>query len=234
MKKLLKILLLSVCFSQFSFVTISHAGNAVVPDGSGGFFSVNVMSLKESHFRSVIRQQYDFSCGSAALATLLAYHYEDLVTEQDVFKEMYDTGDQEKIKKEGFSLLDIKNYLVKRGYSADGFKTSLDKLASLGVPAIVLINHKGYRHFVVVKGVNTRDVLLGDPAAGVRTIARSEFESMWNGILFLVRNKKNIAQNYFNRKADWNFTEKAPVGMAMNSSDLARVTLMLPGLNDFF
>lgn len=233
MKKYLKKICLFVSVNLLLFATVSHAGNVVVSDVAGGLLSVNAMSLKESRFRSVIRQQYDFSCGSAALATLLAYHYEDSVTEQDVFKEMYDKGDQEKIKKEGFSLLDIKNYLVKRGYSADGFKTSLDKLASLGVPAIVLINHNGYRHFVVVKGVGTRDVLLGDPAAGVRTISRSEFETMWNGILFLVRNKKNIAQNYFNRNADWNVIAKAPVGMAMHSSDLARVTLMLPGVNDF-
>ncbi|CAG0977801.1 partial Lactococcin-G-processing and transport ATP-binding protein LagD, partial [Anaerolineae bacterium] len=182
---------------------------------------------------TVIKQQYDFSCGSAALATLLAYHYEDKVSEQDVFKDMFDKGNQEKIRREGFSLLDIKNYLIARGYRADGFRTSLDKLGSIGVPAIVLINHNGYRHFVVVKGMSEREVLLGDPAAGLKRMARADFEPMWNGILFLIRNKKDVAQSTFNRSGEWSTHGKAPLGMAMANSDLARVTFLLPGRNDF-
>ena len=213
--------------------SLSLAGVVTVPAATGGDFSIKVKSLKELRFRTVIRQQFDFSCGSAALATLLAYHYEDKVNEQDVFKEMFDRGNQDKIRREGFSLLDIKNYLVARGYRADGFRTSLDKLGTIGVPAIVLINHNGYRHFVVVKGLSGREVLLGDPAAGLKRMARADFEPMWNGILFLIRNKKEVAQGTFNRSGEWSANGKAPLGMAMENSDLARVTFLLPGSNDF-
>ncbi|WP_306535134.1 C39 family peptidase [Geobacter sp.] len=213
--------------------SLSLAGSVTVPAATGGTLSVKVKSVKELRFRTVIKQQYDFSCGSAALATLLAYHYEDKVSEQDVFKDMFDKGNQEKIRREGFSLLDIKNYLIARGYRADGFRTSLDKLGSIGVPAIVLINHNGYRHFVVVKGMSEREVLLGDPAAGLKRMARADFEPMWNGILFLIRNKKDVAQSTFNRSGEWSTHGKAPLGMAMANSDLARVTFLLPGRNDF-
>ncbi len=213
--------------------SLSLAGVVTVPAATGGDLFVKVKSLKELRFRTVIKQQFDFSCGSAALATLLAYHYEDKVTEQDIFKDMYEKGNQEKIRREGFSLLDIKNYLGTRGYRADGFRTSLDKLASIGVPAIVLINHNGYRHFVVVKGISQREVLLGDPAAGLKRMARADFEPMWNGILFLIRNKKDVAQNTFNRSGEWSANGKAPLGMALANSDLARVTFLLPGSNDF-
>jgi len=213
--------------------SLSLAGVVTVPAATGGDLSVKVKSLKELRFRTVIRQQYDFSCGSAALATLLAYHYEDKITEQDVFKEMFDRGNQEKIRREGFSLLDIKNYLGAHGYRADGFRTSLDKLAAIGVPAIVLINHNGYRHFVVVKGISQREVLLGDPATGLKRMARADFEPMWNGILFLIRNKKDEAQSTFNRSSEWSVQAKAPLGVALSNSDLARVTFLLPGSNDF-
>lgn len=213
--------------------SLSLAGVVTIPAATGGNLSVRVKSVKELRFRTVIKQQYDFSCGSAALATLLAYHYEDKVSEQDIFKEMFDRGNQDKIRREGFSLLDIKNYLGDRGYRADGFRTSLDKLASIGVPAIVLINHNGYRHFVVVKGISQKEVLLGDPAAGLKRIARGDFEPMWNGILFLIRNKKEVAQSNFNRSGEWSTHGKAPLGMAMTNSDLARVTFLLPGRNDF-
>ncbi|RNC66678.1 MAG: peptidase C39 [Desulfuromonadales bacterium] len=204
-----------------------------MPTPSGGDFIVKVKSIKELRFRNVVKQLSDFSCGSAALATLLTYHYEDAVSEQDVFNEMFDAGNQDRIQREGFSLLDIKNYLVRRGYQADGYKTKLDKLTGIGLPAIVLINHNGYRHFVVVKGVNEKEVLLGDPALGARTISRAEFEPMWNGILFLVRNKKDVAKNYFNSSGEWQVHAKAPVGVVMNSMDLARVTFLLPGRYDF-
>lgn len=224
---------IGVCLLLAITPSLSLAGFVTVPAATGGTLSVKVKSVKELRFRTVLKQQYDFSCGSAALATLLAYHYEDKVSEQDVFKEMYDKGNQEKIRREGFSLLDIKNYLVGRGYRADGFRTSLDKLGTIGVPAIVLINHNGYRHFVVVKGISEREVLLGDPAAGLKRMARADFEPMWNGILFLIRNKKDVAQSTFNRSGEWSTHGKAPLGMALANSDLARVTFLLPGNNDF-
>ncbi|MBW1963176.1 MAG: C39 family peptidase [Deltaproteobacteria bacterium] len=218
-----------------SLVISPPAGAAViaVPGASGGDFTVKVTSLKERRFKTTIRQQYDFSCGSAALATLLTFHYEDPVGEPEVFKAMYDAGNQEKIKKDGFSLLDIKKYLKARGYRADGFRTTLDKLKGVGIPAIVLINHDGYRHFVVLKGVTGSEVLLGDPSHGVRRMPRDWFESMWNGLLFLIRNKLDVATRYFNRKRSWQIHARAPLGMALGNHELANVTWMLRGVNDF-
>ena len=70
--------------------------------GIGGRYAVKVTSLKEARFKATTRQQYDFSCGSAALATLLTYHYGYPVTEQSVFEEMFVRGDQAKIQREGF------------------------------------------------------------------------------------------------------------------------------------
>jgi predicted double-glycine peptidase len=205
------------------------AGSVTVPGIAGGPVRVKVQSMKEARFRSTIRQKFDYSCGSAALATLLTYHYEDPVSEQDVFEEMFLAGDKAKIRKDGFSLLDMKKYLEGRGYTADGYKVGLDQLAAVGIPAITLLNLKGYRHFVVVKGVTKTDVLVGDPSLGGRVIPRDEFQSVWNGILFLIRSNKDVASGYFNRKRDWRVTEKAPLGMALAPGDLSTVTLLAPG-----
>jgi len=209
----------------------AEAGTVTIPGVSGGSFTVNkVTSLKEARYRSTIRQQYDFSCGSAALATLLTYHYQDTVTEPEVFKWMYDNGDQAKIQKEGFSLLDMKNYLAANGYQADGYYAPLDKLADAGIPAIVLVNVKGYMHFVVIKGVTDNKVLVGDPSAGVRIIPRTEFEKTWNGLVFIIRNKNVLTQNNFNRMAEWRGVRgRAPLGVALRNTDLASITMLLPG-----
>lgn len=180
-----------------------RAGVVQVPGAFLGGINVPVASLKELRFKRTIQQQYDFSCGSAALATLLTYHYEDRVREDEVFMAMYKNGDQAKIRREGFSLLDMKNYLERRGYRADGFKMSLDRLRVIGVPAIVLISLHGYKHFTVVKGVTEGEVLLGDPALGCRVMTRTEFEASWNGLLFLVRTRKDVAAKHFNQMTEW-------------------------------
>lgn len=200
---------------------------------SGGDFSINVTSQKEARFKTTLKQQYDFSCGSAALATLLTFHYEDPVSEAEIFKSMYDAGNQDKIRKDGFSLLDIKNFLSRRGYHSDGFRTSLDKFEKVGIPAIVLIDNKGYKHFVVVKGITSTEILLGDPSNGVCRIPRTQFEAMWSGLLFLIRNKNEVARQYFNQENEWKVNQKAPLDLALKRQDLANITWLLPGKNDF-
>ncbi|HAM31954.1 MAG TPA: peptidase C39 [Deltaproteobacteria bacterium] len=198
-----------------------------MPGVGGGGITVNVTSKKESQFRSTMRQRYDYSCGSAALATLLSSGYEDAVSEGAVFQKMYEKGNKEKIRRDGFSLLDMKGYLESEGYQADGFRISLDKLAELGVPAITVLDLKGYKHFVVVKGLTEKEVLVSDPAVGTTVMARPHFEAMWNGILFLIRNRKNVAMNYFNLKADWQVRTKAPIGTAMGITELGAVSNFL-------
>src|SRR5450755_4730462 len=180
----------------------AEAGSVDLPFQIGGAYSVPATSIKEARFSAMVRQQYDFSCGSAALSTLLTYHYRFPVTEQTVFEEMFAQGEQEKIKQEGFSLLDMKRYLEAHGYEADGFEAPLDQLASTGIPAIVLINDSGYNHFVVIKGIRDQRVLIGDPSGGTRAMTQEKFESIWvNQILFIVSNHQDIAG--FNLPADW-------------------------------
>ena len=188
----------------------SPAGRVEIPVQSGGAFSVPVVSMKEQRFQKTLHQQYDFSCGSAALATLLTHHYNFPVSEQDVFREMFTRGDQAKIKKEGFSLLDIKNYLANHGFDADGYVAELDKLSVAKVPAIVLVKEQGYYHFVVVKGLRDGRVLIGDPSSGTRAISRSKFaEIRANNILFVIKNKLEMAQ--FNTDRDWQAAPASPI-----------------------
>ena len=46
----------------------------------------------------MIHQQFDYSCGSAALATLLRFQYHKQTNEAGVFKAMYEVGDQDRIQ----------------------------------------------------------------------------------------------------------------------------------------
>ncbi len=204
-----------------------------LPD-SAGISNVPVRSLQESKYAQVVRQQYDFSCGSAALATLLTFHYGNETAEQDAFGAMYAAGDKEKIATAGFSLLDMKSYLESIGYLADGYQASLDTLEEAGVPAIALINYRGYRHFVVVKGIRNDEVLIGDPALGIKFMSRDEFVSIWdNGVLFIIKNKPETGKEHFNQAAEWTLLARAPLGTALSRDSLAELTVGLPRMGDF-
>ncbi|MBL1264712.1 C39 family peptidase [Methylomicrobium sp. RS1] len=200
----------------------------------GGNYELPVTTFLERRFKTVYKQQYDFSCGSAALASLLTFHYEDIVSERDVFIDMYLNGNQEKIQKQGFSLLDIKRFLERRGYRSDGFKINLAQLVTADVPALTIINNNGYMHFVIIKGVTDQEILVGDPAVGVKAIPRDEFEAMWqNRILFLIYDKSDLAGKHFQDEDEWAFRVKAPLGAGVDRKSLSEFNLLQPYFKDF-
>jgi len=211
---------------------LDQAAALELPMIQGARLQLPATSLKEIRFRSTLRQQYDFSCGSAALATLLTYHYQHPVTERAVFDSMYLHGDQQKIRKQGFSLLDMQRFLATRGFRADGFELPLQKLVEAGLPAIVLVADKGYHHFVVIKGIAGGRILVGDPASGARAMPRSAFEALRVGkLLFVVHGYPGPV--HFNVLAEWRAAPAAPLAQAIGRDSLGSLTLPKFGPGDF-
>lgn len=207
----------------------------VVLDFAGSVYQVPVKSVQERSFQTVMKQQYDYSCGSAAVATLLRYHYDFELDLEGVFQSMYEHGDQEQINTLGFSLLDIKTYLESEGFQSEGFRLALDKfLDEARVPAIVMIQTDGYKHFVVLKGAKDGRVLIGDPASGLKAMSRKQFEAIWEGIFFIITNEAATGREAFNRDDEWALVAKAPLEEGIKPPGLGDFTLSLPGINDFF
>ncbi len=210
----------------------AHAGSLYL-DGigfGGGAASFSVESFQEQKYKSTIAQEHDFSCGSAALATLLTYNYKMPVTEDRVFQSMFNNGDKEIISKSGFSLLDMKKYLDRRGIGSAGFRAPLAKLQEVRLPAIVLINVRGYKHFVVLEGIRNGWVLLSDPANGSGTEQIGVFEAQWSGVFFLILDDVDQAQLTFNTDQKWATAPRAPMDLARYTVDLA--TLAQPAMRD--
>lgn len=228
------VILLSYCVVAVLVAAGPARAGEVSLRAAGIGFSIPVVSLKEARFQTVVKQQYDYSCGSAAVATLLTFHYEKPTNEREVFQAMYDAGDKESIRTKGFSLLDMKNYLKSRGYRAEGYKVLIDKLLKVGVPAIVVINTNGYKHFVVVKGYSPDEILVGDPARGVKIYSRAKFDKVLNDdLVFVVLDHQKMARSHFNQRKDWAVRAKAPFGTALSQHALGNIFINLPGANAF-
>ncbi|KAB1458397.1 bacteriocin resistance protein [Vibrio panuliri] len=192
-----------------------------------------VKSYKEVLFGDVIRQEYDFSCGSAAVASLLTYHYGHPVNEETIFQVMFEQGDQGKIRKSGFSLLDMRNYLETKGFKADGFKVPLSKMQELGVPGITLVNFDGYMHFVVIKGMNNHSVILGDPSRGTIQMKYADFERYYSGIVLLIRNHVDIARNSYISDDNYSLYAPAPVDSGVSRNSLGVFSITLPESGEY-
>lgn len=192
--------------------SIAQAGTVVLP-GLGGDLPVNVTSFQERRFLTVVQQQYDFSCGSAAIASLLTYHYDHPVSEQTVFTSMMAVADETKVRQQGFSMLDMKRYLSDQGFIADGFRMPLEQLReAVRIPLVVLLDMDGFRHFVIVKGISDQEVLVGDPSRGLKVFTYTGFLERWDGIAFVIRSHLPEGRASFNREGEWEQVARAPLG----------------------
>src|SRR5690242_20843147 len=155
----------------------AHAGEVrfggVLPNG--GLYVHPVESMQEAQFRNLVRQHTDYSCGAAALATILRYAYHLDVDEAVVIQGMLGVADEAVVKQRGFSLLDIKHYVESLGMRGRGYRINEARLRTLRVPGLVLMDVRGFRHFVVLKQVRGNTVELADPMLGNRSMNLPDF-----------------------------------------------------------
>ena len=202
--------LVAICTSAGLLWSTAFAGSVMVP-GIGGDVRVDINSYENRRFDSVIRQQYDFSCGSAAVASLLAFHYEDQVTEHDVFVEMLALADEQKVRKHGFSMLDMKHYLEARGYRADGFRMALSGLREkVRLPMIV-----------------------GDPARGLKVYSYAQFSDYWNGTAFIIRSHLEQGRDTFLGEGHWPQVARAPVQKGLDDPSLGHILPYWPSTREW-
>ena len=158
-------------------------------------YAKRVRSLLELRREGVAIQQWDLSCGAATLATLLGGQFGEPVTERQLAASMLGRTDAALVRKRlGFSLLDMKRELARRGYRGEGYgRLSLGDLLGLA-PAIVPLQGPGYSHFVVVRGAAGGRVVVADPAYGNRTMDPERFAAAWRErIAFVARRPDGAA-----------------------------------------
>ncbi len=149
-------------------------------------------TLKELRDQNIVKQQLDYSCGAAALATLISGYYGENTSEKELLDllnaRLSNMSDKEKSRKKlnGFSLLDLKLVAQQKGYKAAGFKLTVDQLKQLSAPVIVFVRPMGYHHFAVLRGISDDRVYLADPGRGNLRMSIARFEEEYGGIIFVL------------------------------------------------
>lgn len=133
---------------------------------------VSIRSWKTLRDERIVKQDLDYSCGAASLATLLNGYYGQNLTEEALLKAM-DKGEGRA------SFDDMVRVLPQFGFRAQGFAASWEQLARLKMPVILYVNHRKDEHFTVLRGISGDTVWLADPSLGNRTYSRAQFLAMW-------------------------------------------------------
>ena len=200
--RLVKLLRLLVFAFGVVGITATTPSAQISVSGNGLRIGVPGASLKRLRDQHVVKQQLDFSCGAAALATLLRYGFNHEVTERQILQDLFNQlSDDEKKTAQGvgFSLLDLQRVARARGYAAEGFRLDRDQLTMLGGPVIVFIEPHGYKHFAVLRGIRGGRVYLSDPSLGNVRMPLYAFLDRWlqddnKGIIFVVEPKSGVVK----------------------------------------
>src|SRR5574344_284712 len=149
---------------------------------------VQIKPALEDQFRGIVRQAYDYSCGSAALTNLLNGYVVTQLNEQQTMSGLLRYGEYEPIiERRSFSLLDMKRFVAALGMESGGYRGEFSDLVKQGQPAIVPISYAGFKHFVVYKAYKNGRVYVADPALGNISFDEERFKEVWeNNTLFLI------------------------------------------------
>jgi predicted double-glycine peptidase len=167
---------------KMSYLPMNAVGGGVAPQ------EVAIRPYSEFKFENIVHQAYDYSCGSAALVTVINNYLGINVTEQQAMEGMLAHGERDKIiERRGFSLLDMKRYVNSLGATGAGYRGEISDLAKLTQPAIVPIDYAGFKHFVVFRGIRDEVVYIADPSAGHIVFSVTQFTKLWDrNTLFLL------------------------------------------------
>ncbi|MDR7017008.1 C39 family peptidase [Acinetobacter sp. 3657] len=159
--------------------------------------AVTIKPAVEDQFRGIVRQAYDYSCGSAALTTLLNGYGGLSLTEQQTMSGLLQYGEYQRIiERRSFSLLDMKRFVTAIGLNSNGYRGKFSDLVELKQPAIVPITYAGFKHFVVYKAYKDGRVYVADPALGNISFDEVRFQEVWdNNTLFLVDVPESYRKN---------------------------------------
>jgi len=158
-----------------------------------------VKSYIEYKNEGLVRQKFDYSCGSSSLATILKFFSNDKVTEKEIpewilekkglidkdcqgkRKEKCRVEKLQKFEEEDFKLsfYDLAEFAKERGYRPVALALNLEELRKLKVPAIAFVKIRRNEHFTVYKGMDDKFVYLADPSFGNIKVRIGKFREMF-------------------------------------------------------
>lgn len=127
----------------------------------------------------LVRQRRGNDCGPAALATVAAYHGRRFAS--------MDLANWIPLDPRGTNLLTLLRVAKRLDFRAHGVEASYEDIPHCNLPVIAHMRTWFGGHFVVLYEWTPTHVVIGDPAAGLRTVSRKAFCRRSTGYLLIIR-----------------------------------------------
>ena len=151
----------------------------------GRNYTIDVKSVKELKEQDVILQTDEFTCGAAALATILKEYGDITVSEGELLRQEKDLE-----KGKGLTLLQLKKLAEARGFKAEGYQMELLNLFDFKSPMIMHVQLPVGGHYMVFKGISKDRIFLADPGQGQTRMSLEEFARIWTGNVLAIEEFK--------------------------------------------
>lgn len=159
-------------FYLICLVFLSKQSYAMAVDFSSHQKTITIKSWKALRDNGIVKQDLDYSCGAASVATILNnVFYQDTTEEQ-----LLDLMDKGNLRA---SFADMQRALKVLGFQSQGLSLSFETLTTLKIPVIVYVKHRNTDHFSVIRGINDDFIWLADPSVGNRILNKAQFLAMW-------------------------------------------------------
>lgn len=121
----------AMCMLLFGFATQNAQADLIVSSAHWSE-TLAVQSWKALRDQNIVKQDLDYSCGAASLATILNSYYGKQVSEAELLKAMN--------KDDGMaSFADMAAVLTQYGFKGLGMALSFEQLTKLKMPAVVYL-----------------------------------------------------------------------------------------------
>lgn len=141
-------------------------------DNPVAYGKTSVQSWKARRDFNIVKQDLDYSCGAASVATLLNNFYGQAFTEEEILNK----PDKAQMRA---SFEDMRRIMPGLGFEAKGYALSLEQLSRLKIPVIVYLKYRKDGHFSVLRGISGNTVLPADPSLGHISMGRAQFLDAW-------------------------------------------------------
>lgn len=151
-----------------------------------------VLSSQVLRFQHVFRQSSAYTCGPAALASLIAFYFGDDATEAEItlLAEQSDGQRGETSgERRGLSMLALKKAAEIKGYAAVGYRMTWDHVVAFlqRGAAPLLIHLPGPQpHYALLVALYDDFVFVADPSLGETIMHKDELLRKWEGIALYV------------------------------------------------
>ena len=179
-------------------VTSTQATDVQVPDSVENNDSVTSTQATDAHdlnetsenltipqkdTAGIVMQSTDYSCGPAALATVLQNMGFNSTEQELMVLAGTDTS--------GTTMHGLAQAAQSKGLSATGMKLSVDELRPNNIVHIIL---DGEGHYSVVREITNESVRLADPSLGNIVMSREKFNEIYTGNALVITNPQEVNQ----------------------------------------